>query len=891
MAVQMFPLIAAAGFLLVIGLLSVTTVCLRMAGPIWPVRRAEWGAWALLVILISLLWLRPEEGMEAGEDPASYLWAAHAFHQHNALRFEDPGLTTVPESERALFRYGHAGFLNTKDAVLWANDDSFHAVRPHFFPLYSVLLATPLALGWEYGLFLVTPLIALGCGLMLVVLAYWLTGRRYAGWVAMAVYAFNPVIVWNARALRAEWPATLLVMAGLLLWLNHVWRRDQSSGRIGLVTGLAFAASMWFHVTAAYVVLPVLIVSGWKTRLTSFWTGWWCGIVGGMFVFFAQLVWITDPYWILDNLLAGVRGQLALGTLIAGTLALVGLRYAWPAITRERDLPVGWVGIAMGIAYSSLALLTLQLRGESGRLPGFPEWTSAYISVTDFDAVSHVMASTAVVFALVGVPLLCGRRGTGGSLGRWLFLLLAPASMTIGWTLNFMFESRRMILALVPLLVLSSTHLAWWLGTCSAGIFERMFRNQIRFSRHVAVAVTLIVAGSFIAVGVRGRSRLYTTWNYRGLYSFYSELSREVEEMGDFILGEYTQTTVPLERLSRRPALPLAWGYRSEDEYRRAEQVWAALVHDRPDAEFLLVTPFSGGIVPGLTLELIMSRTLQTERLGRARGRVPDGPHTFLRTLHVHRVRSADETESPLPYTRIMDGGQLGLSGYANRMPSRTIEMAGIFLPPLQPASVTQLLPDFPGADRLHLLAYSLDPLDHLLQVRAEAEKASFTADVHRLHADWYLIEWRHATPQWTLETSHPLALAAAFAIADDGDIQRLEMQGAPVEIRAPQSDLQWLRAQSRVALPGGTSRLLYMLAWAGHPDNTPASLMIRLNDPLRDSALVSVIPGWAWYGISLPASAGGAQWVNLTIDPPWDPNLSSFPDDLGLMIHMLHIR
>lgn len=95
----------------------------------------------------------------------------------------------------------------------------------------------------------------------------------------------------------------------------------------------------------------------------------------------------------------------------------------------------------------------------------------------------------------------------------------------------------------------------------------------------------------------RGRFQLYATWNNRSTYRFYRSLAGEVREAGDFLTAEYTQTAAPLERLARRPLLPIAWGYRSEDEYRQAERVLRRLVRNDPERRYLLISPFSGAAV------------------------------------------------------------------------------------------------------------------------------------------------------------------------------------------------------------------------------------------------------------------------------------------------------
>lgn len=199
--------------------------------------------------------------------------------------------------------------------------------------------------------------------------------------------------------------------------------------------------------------------------------------------------------------------------------------------------------------------------------------------------------------ALAGLVVLCVRPGPAGRLGRRLFILLGPASLLIGWVDNYMFETRRMVTVLAPLFVLSTTVLLFSLGNWLAGRISRLRPRRRKFSRMIGSGLPCLLAAALLAGAGRGRFQLYATWNNRSTYRFYRSLAGEVREAGDFLTAEYTQTAAPLERLARRPLLPIAWGYRSEDEYRQAERVLRRLVRNDPERRYLLISPFSGAAV------------------------------------------------------------------------------------------------------------------------------------------------------------------------------------------------------------------------------------------------------------------------------------------------------
>ncbi len=127
--------------------------------------------WILLVAGFALALFRPDEEMTAGEDPGAYFNSALSFAQHQRIAYADPALAELDPADRVLFRYGHAAFLITKDAVLWAEDERMERTQPWFFPAYALTMSVPAALGLPYATFLFAPLLAIGVGLLLARLA------------------------------------------------------------------------------------------------------------------------------------------------------------------------------------------------------------------------------------------------------------------------------------------------------------------------------------------------------------------------------------------------------------------------------------------------------------------------------------------------------------------------------------------------------------------------------------------------------------------------------------------------------------------------------------------------------------------------------------------------
>ena len=331
--------------LLLTGFIALVFIaCLRLL----EIRGSGGWLWFFLIAGATCVLFRPDEELEAGEDAGGYFNAALSYAQHQRLSFVDPALAEVDPAERTVFRYGHAGFLITKDACLWAEDQQMDKVRPWFFPAYPLLMSVPAALGFPYGAFWIAPVLAILIAVLLAGLAQWLTGLRVAAVTAFILYLLHPAVIWNARCVRAEWPASFLILAGLVLWAAPMIPGKPASRTAGLLAGLSLTAAMLFHITAAYVVIPATLASLWLTRRTPFWTGWWCGFAAGAGLFFAQIVWVTDPYWMKETWADPGRRMfllLAGGSMLA---VVAGLRFLWKRgiasgrITRHPFRYSGW---------------------------------------------------------------------------------------------------------------------------------------------------------------------------------------------------------------------------------------------------------------------------------------------------------------------------------------------------------------------------------------------------------------------------------------------------------------------------------------------------------------------------------------------------------------------
>lgn len=883
------------GVLLSLFIAWVFVACLRLLD----VRSIPGWVWFLLAAGAACLLFRPDEEVEAGEDAGAYFNAAVSYASYGHLNFEDPAFTEVAPEEQRAFRYGHGDFFVSKDNCLWVQDLQMQKRKPWFFPAYSLLMAVPIAAGFPYGAFWIAPVLAILIGVLLAGLARWLTGRAIASAAAFVFYLLHPAVIWNARCMRAEWPASFLILAGLVLWLVPMVPGKPASRATGFLSGLSLGVAMLFHVTALYVVIPMTLASLWLTRRAPFWAGWWGGLVAGGGLLLAQILWVTDPYWMKLSWIRHGGTTLFLPAAAVVLAVVAGLRFWWSRVVAREKAGV-IAGLAMSVCFGLLVGLSIPLRTEDGGIPGLPAWAISYISLTDFRGVMNMSSRPWFIAALLGTLVLCARRDVQGRLGRWIFFALAPASMTIGWVNNYMFETRRMVTFLVPLLVLSLLALVFVIGEWAGARLHKRWPRAAARPAAISGAVICLLTAGLLAVSAWGKESLYTTWNNRGTFDFYRKVSDRVRDAGDFLFAEYTQAGAPIERLADRPLLPLAWDYRSDDDYRVAEQVMARLVAQHPERRHVLITPFSGAAIPGAGLEPIFSDSLRTRQIERLKRAVPTRVQDRVRTLHVYRVAGDGSTATNASYVRIFDGGRLGLAGAANKVSGRILKMRGIAVTPDQ-ARTLRFASSWKVPGRVTLAFVFAIPSGAVPQ-RLDVERAGGAAPsrVRRygLGPGWEVVECEGNEPargafEFSVSASERVYLSDAFALLPSGrSAVRVKMDAEQESFEFGNTDSQWLKAHARVALPvySEPSRV-WMLATHGRRGDPVVECEIGLENGGAERQQARIETGWTWSVFARPGvegAAGAFRWHEFITRPAWDPNEPGFPRDLGVRVQRI---
>lgn len=494
-------------------------------------------------------------------------------------------------------------------------------------------------------------------------------------------------------------------------------------------------------------------------------------------------------------------------------------------------------------------------------------------------------------FSLAGLFFMVAGKDEARRTGRLLLLLLGPASMTIGWVFNYMFESRRMVTFLIPLITLCSVAGIFGMVKWTGWLVRRFVPSKPGLKRYIVRVLPWVMMLALLLAGARGRWHLFTTWNDKGIFDLYKEMSDRIVTEGDFLLAEYTQTAAPVESFSGLPLLPVSWGYRKQEEYRKIEEIWRDLVSSSDRERFLFISPFSGVALPGLDIEPLFSNTLETRKVGRARRSVPLEVHDKIRTVHVSRVLPPGRSTNKVEYLRLMDGSHLGLAGQANFMHNRGIVMKGVLA---RPGEGTEREIDVMRPGRTGTL-FVMVAAPEGVDVDGLAEGGLFTPVGERWAVLRIPVDGETRDPVvLSFSSIGPVYVTDLFLLPEGAaEAIRLALPGPEVEFSLAGIHSQWLRASSAAALPvgGEAGRQLLLLATHGRDGVEEVALRVRRSGAEIKTVDETIKAGWRWHVIPLPdtgAEAAGMQWHELEVTPAWNPGLSNFPEDLGLRVAVM---
>lgn len=839
-------------------------------------RTAGWGALALLMLAVPL-YFRPHEVLQGGEDPGAYINSAATFARTGQIRYVDPLLAQVPVEQRSHFLYGHEQFQYTKDACLWMKSLKTASVGPWFQPAYSVLLALPLKFlpGW-FALF-GAPLLALLSALALAALGAQLFGRRRGGLLTLLFFLLLPVVLWNGRSPRAEWGAVLFFWLALAL-IAHAWRAPGARRNTDFALGVVcLFVAPFFHITAWFGVLPVLLVLLIKAvrgrRLFLFALP--VATLGAL-GFVAHLVWVTDCYFLLDRIPALVRHP----ATIIGAAAVLALLLFMVSRNRGQPTPLSegavrnWA-IALWVLLLIAGAATWLTRDELGHLPFLPRRLAIYVSLTNLKGLGVLVSRFALLASLAGWGAWLLRRGPHADLRLCLAAALLPGLLLTGWMNNYMFESRRMLLFPAPIMALALAALVLWI-----------WELRGRWMRRAALALALVL----LAVMWRGRTHLATHTDDAGFHRLFAKLAEPIQKADGWLLAEYSQTAAPMEHLFGIPTLALDSDYHAAHAP-QAEQAWAALLKANPQRACFFMTPFGTPRSALLRFTPVLRETYRGRYLHRELGELPRTITDDEMTLSLYRVTlpDAERTAALLPQAFLPDGSNIGITGFANRR-TETWSILGL---PLAGGveSAISLAGDATvrGGDEMVFIFNGTLNSNEPPRVIAGLEGAQDSRWLN-LGDDWWALSVRgpslRSASVLQLKCVAP-ALLTDVLIHREGAFHSLAGSWPEASLRkqvlAP-LPARWTVRKASFTLPAasGAAGNLYLFMIA--PDALGATMPVRVGTSALPIAVATAAPRWYLFRSAEIGHTPENPSVTLVTDQPWRLKLRGFPPELGVL-------
>lgn len=882
-------MVSIAGFLFwVLALLAFCRIVVPRIHDSKP-RPLQVAGWTLLLLLASLLFLRPHEDIFGGEDPGAYLNAAASFSRHGALFHSDPLLARLPPSDRAGFFYGHAGFATTKDACLWMRSSHNALVGPWFQPAYSIMLS-PLARLTPAALLYGAPILGLMTAILLACLAGRLIARPWAAHVAFLVYCLSPVVAWNARAPRAEMGAVFFLFAAWLLLLS-AWSRLRDRVSIDLVLALlCLAVAPLFHITAYYGVLAafatllVLALRGRRDFLLAI-----PAAIASIAAMGFQSYRITDcyglkPYFHLLLSHAWIAAPLA----IAGSVACI-----WLSLRNHANLdPLSitpsrrWPALLLAVGIPLLAVAVALLRDDLGHVPLLPAWVNSYFILTDIRGLVRLFSLPAALAALAGwIMLAWPWPGTASPFPRWIFLAaMTPGILLTGWMDNYMMETRRLMIVPAPMMALC---LAAFITSCAAAV--RRFRWKPA-APTLAILLTLLCLGTMAS----SRSLLYRTTEYRGFLTFLKPFADEVRRHNGIILGEYSRVAAPFEHFFGITLLALDSDRRKD--YRPAEKAWLDITRQLPDRPAYFLSPYANPVSAFFDFTPVMERTYDGDKLPGSKRAIPSAARPFEITLHLFRMSPKGAAPPQASFVRTFDGGNMGLCNFANLI-TRPLTIKGYPVPQTNDLSLSLM----PGMEARSLLLFVHAPAAPFLSLRTPSSSVvpfSFCP----LAEGWWVVE----TAALPTQTATLLLRSGAKDVFLCNMLARQGTQTFPIAPPAsipavalvlPPHTARWARngASLLIPAPEETAAAAYCLVTL-NPDQPAGSYFVRsgagMNSAERWRQELDLTPGeWAWRVIPVHGGSNNLASLSFHAATPWSPALRGFPNDLAVQVSAVVTR
>ncbi|NLB60720.1 MAG: hypothetical protein GX806_06640, partial [Lentisphaerae bacterium] len=344
----------------------------------------------------------------------------------------------------------------------------------------------------------------------------------------------------------------------------------------------------------------------------------------------------------------------------------------------------------------------------------------------------------------------------------------------------------------------------------------------------LALAAALLVAG----LGLQQRTHLVAVTDYKGLARFLRPFAERIISEDGILLCEYSRLAAPFEHFFGIPTLGL--DNERQDDYTAAELAWQEIMRQDPQRAAFFITPFHQPVSDLFSFELLHKDCYQGAKLLQARRSLPTRIGTHRLPLRLYRMQLTPESAGLAPtglqYDQL-DAGNMGLRGFANIRRE------------------TAAFDSWYSALSLAVLA----PLPDLVSARLSL----------------------------SMQNAPYLALKQLLVSAPD------EL-AAPTQPDSTNFMARWARARAQILVPPelGAGYLVLLLKTPRLP--TAETKQVRFSWSAADlMQWQPPVDKWQWLVVPLPAAASG-QWLSLACEPAWDPQLSGYPADLGVLIGMI---
>lgn len=844
--------------------------------------------WGLLALAACALLFRPHEDIFGGEDPGSYLNSGVTYGRQGNLFYVDPLLAQTPPESRKAFYYGHAGYGTTKDACLWVVNMEVGMLGPHFQPAYPLLISVLTRLGNSSWSLYVVPLFALFTGLALMVLASRLLAHRLAGLIAFGCYLLNPLTLWHARCARPEIIAGFMAFAGLALlllaWQTRPWRKWPDI----LLGAFCIGAAPFFHITAWYLAIPIAIAVGLVIlRGRADFLLYVPPALAMLAVFYGETRYVTDYYHVQRFLDATFQywPHLALGLILLTGISLAANRRRSCIAADVNERPVVSTWLAAGLAFASTLFIAQAYfsRFFIGSLPILGCPLPNYIYLTDWQTFANMVSYPMALLALAGwvAWLTCDRALRPERLT--LALAVLPAIALAGTMRDFMM-TRYLLLAVVPMSAL-----------CLTALITRLPElPRHPWTAWLAPGLALVIG----LAGLTGRWHLVGMSEHRGFLRFLAPFAQTIRQEHGILLGEYSRLTAPLEHMYGIQALGL--DNERQDDYNTAERAWETIMRAHPDQPAFFITPFQAPRSARFDFILVKQDVFRDRKLQQAHNNLPTRIQEMPLALSLYRMTLKDAARPAAVLTNVtalpLDGGNMGLRRFANGRVEKPV-LEGIALAAGELVNLT-----IPGDLQTQLIElvfviYSSDPnpLPPLVNGTGSSSGMRNRGNFQRLEDQWWAYTYR---PNMSAGSSM-LAITARSPIFIAAGLIRTKQSAVPIasgysksarrEVLPPLKG-RWARADAAVLMPATTPGYLFLLVLTP-PSATSGTLSLSIT-PDQAGAWHSTMPlqpdAWQWLILPLPGAINRDAWMDIEIQPAWNPRKAGFPSDLGVFFGKL---